>query len=264
MTEEDHILIENYLRGLLSENENKTFLERLESDEEFKECFEFEQQAFSVLNDDEWSFVSQRSSEVKAYKSLLEESDMQDLKKTLNKVKSNYKGASRDSNKTFFYYLAAASILVFLGFQFFLNQSPTNQDLYAKYVNINDLPSFATRGGGDVIAQKLVKAQQLFENENYQESLELFESILKFETANISLYLYTGIAQTELKLYDKASTTFDDLINNNSIDGSIGHWYKALLFLKQDKIDEAKIILKHIVRELLYNHTKAKDLLNEL
>ena len=46
---EDEILIDNYLKGLLTKNEEKSFLERLDSDTEFKENFKLEEELFNAL-----------------------------------------------------------------------------------------------------------------------------------------------------------------------------------------------------------------------
>ena len=264
MIQEDYILIGNYLKDLLSENEKTSFLERLDSDAQFKEAFEFEQQAFYTLNNDEWSYVGNTSSEVQDYRRLLDESDMQELKHTLNKVNTSQRQTSKETNRTPFYYLAAASIVVFMAFQFFFNQDVSNQELYDNYINHENLPSFATRSSGNDVEVKLVTAQRLFENLEYKASLAIFEQILGSELNNASLYLYTGIAQTELTMYEEAELTFDNLINNNVIDGSIGHWYKALLYLKQNKVEVSKSTLKHIIENSLYNNSKAKELLSKL
>lgn len=264
MIEEDHILIEKYLKGSLSKDEEASFLERLDSDAEFKEHFEFEQQAFNTLSKDEWSYVGNTSSEVKDYRRLLDDSDMQDLKQTLDKVNSNQRHTSNKSKRTPLYYLAAASIVLFIAFQFFFNQGVSNQELYDGFINHDGLPSFATRSSGNDLEDKLVIAQRLFENQEYKASLTVFEPILEAETNNASLYLYTGIAQSELNLYKKAEATFDNLIDNESIDGSAGYWYKALLYLKQDKVEDAKLVLNEIVEKSLYNQSKAKELLSKL
>ncbi|WP_299277493.1 tetratricopeptide repeat protein [uncultured Psychroserpens sp.] len=264
MTEEDHILIEKYLKGLLSKDEESAFLKQLQSDDALKEGFEFEQQIFETLGKGHWSFVDNMSQEVQEHRQLLDGQDMQALKHTIDKVSANQEKTSNTFNKTTFYYLAAASIVVLLAFQLFFNQNIANQDLYNDYINYGDLPSFATRSSGNEVEQKLITAQQLFEKGNYEESLTIFEPLLESEKNNITLYLYIGIAQTELKLFDEAATTFDTLITNNAIDGNAGHWYKALLLLKQDRVDEAKFILSMIVSKSLDNHEKAEALLSEL
>jgi anti-sigma-K factor RskA len=68
---EDDILIDNYLKGLLSENDQKSFLERLESDTDFSKIFKLEKQLFNSLNEESWSFVENKNTDVSAYLKLL-------------------------------------------------------------------------------------------------------------------------------------------------------------------------------------------------
>lgn len=59
------------------------------------------------------------------------------------------------------------------------------------------------------------------------------------DKTNSLLYTYVGLAQTELGLYEESEKTFNDLIVHNSQDTPIAYWYKALICLKSERIDEA-------------------------
>lgn len=264
MTEEDYILIENYLKGLLSENEKESFLKRLDNDNEFNEQFKLEAQLFENLNDSDWSFVEKNTPKVKLYKALLEDDDIQTLKSTIAGVNSDFNNKPNRTNRTFFYYLAAASLLVFLAIQFFFNQNHSNKDLYYEYASLNELPSFVTRNTVDSLGIELVRAEKLFETKNYKAALAVFEPILESTKTDVNLYIYTGMAQTELGDNKNAELTFNRLINSELSNAQVGHWYKALLYLKQDKIKATKVLLHHIVSKSLYNHEKAKALLAQL
>lgn len=258
---EDHILIDNYLKGLLSKDEEHSFLERLESDAEFKEQFKLEAQLFNALDEKSWSFIENENAEVKDYKKLLKQDDLQNLKKTLAKTNSEFNTINSKPSRSLFYYLAAASIVIFFGFQFFFNQNISNQELYNDYVALNDLPSFATRGDD---TNNLVKAQNLFENKKYKDALVIFES-LENQTENLgALNIYRGIAQTEIGNYNNAENTFNNLINSNLIDAEKGYWYKALMLVKSDRVEEAKSVLEEIISKSLYKNTEAKALLEKI
>lgn len=264
MSLDDDIIIDNYLRNLINEKEQLDFEKRLESDIDFRENFNLEKNLRASQNSEDWSFVKKNTSESKDYKALLEEEDLKNLKKTLEKVSSEYNTKSSQGSIKWFYYLAAASIVLFLGFQFAFNQSVSNQDLYNDYVSLNELPSFATRGEENTLGIQLIKGQEFFEAENYKASLAIFEPILNTTKTNASVFIYTGISQTELGEYKKAENTFNTLINSDLLDAEIGYWYKALLFLKTDRVDEAKTILNTIVSKSLYKQKKAKQLLKDL
>ncbi|WP_179020840.1 CDC27 family protein [Winogradskyella forsetii] len=258
---EDDILIDNYLKGLLSKNERESFLVRLESDDVFKEQFQLEEGLFNALDDNSWSFIEDKNPEIEDYKKLLQQEDLKDLKKTLAKTNSEFNSKNRKPTKRLFYYLAAASIVVLLAFQFFFNKTVSNQELYNDYIALYDLPSFVSRSDS---SNQLVKAQNLFENKKYEEALVIFQS-LERQSENLGiLYVYEGIAQSELGKYYEAENTFNSLINSNLLDAEKGHWYKALLFIKSDKIEDAKKILNDIVSKDLYKNVEAKALLENI
>lgn len=262
MSIEDDILIENYLRGLLTKDEELKFFDKLKTDESFYKMFVVEKQLFETLNDDRWSFSEGHTDEIKAYEEILESKEIQSLKKTLVKTNSEFKEkGAKKRDKRLFYYLAAASILLFVAFSFFLNESPTNQELYNDYVALNDLPSFVSRSE---TSNKLAKGQELFESQNYKESLSIFKSAANTEEVSGNVLIYKGLSEIELGLYDNAQATFDSLINSDLFDAQIGYWYKALLFLKQDRVEDAKQILNKIVSDNLYKNKEASKLLKDL
>ncbi|EDP72164.1 hypothetical protein FBALC1_13722 [Flavobacteriales bacterium ALC-1] len=261
MTMEDDILIDNYLKGLLPKGEEQSFLERLASDTDFNEKFNLEKQLFDALDENSWSFSELDNSDVKEYKKLLEDDDLQNLKKTLTQVNSEFNSEPQIDNRRLFYYLAAASIIIFLGFQFFFNQNVSNQDLYNDYVALNDLPSFVSRSDDK---DELAKAQSLFENKKYKEALVVFKSQLNSTESKGSVLIYKGIAQTELGNYNEAEKTFNILINSDLLDAEKGYWYKALLFIKANRVEDAKQILDKIVSNGWFKSDKAEELLKEL
>ena len=262
MTMEDDILIDNYLKGLLSENEVQSFLERLESDADFNEKFKLEEQLFNSLNEDSWSFSENKTSEAEVYKKTLEENDLQSLKKTLSEVNSQFNSeSSKTNNRRILYYLVAASIVVFLGFQFFFNQKMSNQELYNNYVGLDDLPSFVSRSSED---DNLIEAQELFENKEYRGALVIFKSQMNVADPKADIAVYKGLSEMELAIYNDAEQTFNSLISSDLLDAEKGYWYKALLFLKQDRVEDSKQILNEIISENLYNNNEAEELLKQL
>ena len=258
---EDEILIDNYLKGELSKDEEKAFLERLESDIAFNEKFQLEKQLFDALNEDSWSFTKKRNKELEKYKTLLASEDIKALKDTLKSTTASFNTSDQNNkSRRIYYYLAAASVVVFLGFQFFFNQNVSNQDLYNDYVGLSDLPSFVSRNDE---ANTLSEAQNLFEAKKYDEALTIFQSQPDDVENKSNVLIYQGIAQTELGRYKEAEDTFNSLINSDLLDAKKGYWYKALLYLKQSRVEDTKEILNRIVSENLFNKKKAQDLLSE-
>lgn len=258
---EDDILIDNYFKGLLSEDEERSFLERLSTDASFNEKFKLEEQMIDALSEDGWDFAKAPSEEVEAYSDLLKKEELQRLKKTLSEVNSEFNAKKNISNRRLFYYLAAACIVVFLGLQLFFNQNISNQKLYNDYIALNDLPSFVSRSDE---SNQLAKAQEFFENKKYKEALLIFKSVVSSKDVSGNILIYKGIAETELGQYNDAQETFNSLINSDLFDAPKGYWYKALLYLKQDRVEESKVILSKIVSEELYKNNEAQKLLKQL
>lgn len=261
MNLEDDILIEKYLKGELSSEEQDTFTERLNSDAEFKAQFELEKRLFESIDDDDWSYVrDENNAEIDAYKEILtHDDDIKHLKKTLSEFKVDASPRRTLKITSWVIYAAAASIALFFAINSIFNSQLSNEELYYEYLNTEDLPSFVTRG--DDTDTMAVKAQQQFESKNYEEALQLFSGI---ETNSAKLYLYRGVSQMELGKFSEAEETFKTLIDSEFLDAPKGKWYLALLYLKMDKVDDAKTILNEIVEKSLYNNEQAKALLGDL
>lgn len=262
MSTDNDILIDNYLRGLLTEEELIAFELKLQSDDEFRRNVALEQALWSSQNDADWSFATYKNDEIKTYIKLLEESDLQNLKKSLKQINSEFNEDASKSRSYKFYYLAAASIAILITLSVFFNQDVSNQELVDKYLSTADLPSLVSRGHSE--ADILIQAQELFENENYQDALNIFRPALETRRNDPSIYLYTGIAQMKLMKFTEAEITFDNLVNSQLLDAQKGYWYKALLFLEQNRIDETKVILNTIISNSLFNHDEAEELLKAL
>ncbi len=262
MSLDDDILIDNYLRGQLSDQEIVAFELKLKSDDEFRKNVELERALWVSQNESDWSFANPNNEEVKAYKKLLEEPGIQSLKKSLGQINTTLKKDSKSTVKNWVYYMVAASIAIFFCLNIFFNQNSSNQELVDDFLSASDLPSFTSRGASET--EDLILAQEFFEKENFKDALDIFIPILDSGIKDASVYLYTGISQMKLKQYGKAETTFDALIASDLLDAQKGYWYKALLYLQQDHIDDCKTILSHIVSQSLYNHTEAKALLKVL
>lgn len=258
---EDDILIDNYFKGLLSEDEKKSFLERLSTDALFYEKFELEGQLINSLSDDGWDLSKVPNEEVKAYSDLLKKEELLKLKRTLSDVNSKFNEKKSNSTRKLLYYSVAACIIALLGLQLFFNQNISNQELYYDNIGLNDLPSFISRSDE---SNPLVNAQELFENKKYEEALLIFKYEVGSKDVSANVLIYKGIAETELGQYNDAQETFDSLLNSNLLDAQKGYWYKALLYIKQNRVEESKVILSKIVSQELYKNNEAQKLLKQL
>ena len=262
MNLEEDILIEKFLKGILSENEKETFLKRMDTDQEFKKKVVFEKQLQETFNDKEWSFIKEQTTEVKTYKEIYKSREIKRLQKNIQNENKVYQQSKKTIRRKWVLYASAAVIALLISvFIFYPASSP--QELYIAYLEDSDLPSFISRE--DSNETNLIKAQQYFEKKEFAKSLAIFKNELEVSsTPGAGLYLYIGVAQTQLDQFEAAEETFDKLMASDLIDASKGKWHKALLYLKMEDLERSKALLNEIVQDSSYNHKIAKKLLKQL
>ena len=263
MEEDD--LIEAYLNHKLSDAALRSFEERLKTDTQFFDNVQLEKQLSESLQEDNWSFTSASDSkEAQAYKTLFETENVQHLKTSISQARSEYHKERKISRRNWILYSSAATIVIFFTAFSLWNTGHSEAELYATYLNLSELPSFASRGDGDT--DDLIRAQQLFENQSYDKAIPILkEALVDTVEFKATQYKYLGIAQMELGRFELAEQTFEKLINSaDLVDADHGHWYKALLYLKKGDVDRTKTVLEKIITEKLYNHQKAIELLGKL
>lgn len=265
MSFEEDILIEQYLKGELSDIEQASFSERLTTDAEFREKVDFERQLFETLNGETWSFAeSENSPESEEYKALFRSEEVNAVKATITEVNDRYQKNEkfRRLSKWFLYPLAAA-IAFFAAFYLLTPSSKSTQELYFTYLEKSEGPSLNTRGQEDV-NQALVIAESYFENEEYSKAASSFTEVLATGYQDGSLYIGLSISQLKLERFGEAELTLNQFINSDLIDGEKGYWFKALLFLARDEPTKTISILQSIIDKEYFNMDLAKELLEEL
>lgn len=262
MSLEEDILIEKFINGTLVQQELAAFLKRMDDDADFKKKVLLEEELSASLNIQDWNFINDGSLEAKEYQEIYRSDDIKQLKNVIQNVNSNYQEANKKISNKWILYASAAVIALFISIAvFYPNQDP--QDLYTQYIAETNLPSFISRE--DSNENMLIRAQQLFENKEYEKALIIFNDELKItNSADGALYLYIGISQMELEAYAEAEKTFNTLISSNLIDAEKGKWFKSLLFLKMGQIEQSKSQLNEIIQNSTYNYQKAKKLLKKL
>ena len=236
MNLEEDILIENYLKNTLSESDELDFIKRMSNDSGFKEKVTFEKQLLETLNENNWSFSENNpSNEVKDLEDVFKSDDVRKIKEAISIAHKEYVSNGKSNNK--FIYFAAASVAVLFSVYslfFTVNQSPN--ELYAEYIKTNELYSNISRGE-EALLDGLAPAELNFKKKNYDKALPVFIKELSKDENNASLYLYVTISQIELNQFSEAEETLNVLINSDLIDAEKGYWYKSLLFVKSNQLE---------------------------
>lgn len=263
---EENNLIEKYLNKSLSEEELLLFKKRMSQDATFFNEVQLEEQLYEALDTKDWSLSTSRNSdELQEYKVLFENEDTDKAKRNILKAYNLYKKEDKYRKMKWILYSSAALFILFISISSLFKTQETNLELYSSYIDFSELPTLSTRSNDDTAVNLLKEAERLFENKEYSGVIEILKNHSKTTQKSLAIqYLYLGISYMELNQFEKAEKTFENLSQSNLIDGRMGIWYKALLYIKMKDMDKAKSILGEIISNRLYNHEKANALLQEL
>lgn len=265
MEEEVYKKIEAYLSGNMSTEDTKQFELEIASQPELKE----EVALYKSLNhhltgtydDDDSPSSTAYKKEIESY---IQSDEGEAIKKKLLKVKEDYNTTSekeKPKSHSLYYILSAAAAVILLFGVLFTGNS--NESLYTDYYQASDLPSFTNRSDQ---ASLLSKGSTAFKEGNLDTSLTSFQEYISTgKEVDPLVYVYTGLIYSEKENLEKAIEQFGFLENAQGLDRSRALWYKALTYLKFDKVAEAKIMLTSILEDPSnYNYKEAKELLEKL
>jgi hypothetical protein len=155
--------------------------------------------------------------------------------------------------------VAAVGILMF-SLYFFINNQNSNQQLFEQYYNADEV-YLNTRSGAPSSTDVLEQGLLLFENDQYQESIDYFEQL----PTSVTAIYYSGVAHMEIGEYEVAEFKFDQVISDYlNVFYDQAQWYKALCLLKQNKNKNANLILQNIAKSDSYYKNQAEELARKL
>lgn len=233
-------LLQNYFSNSLTAEQEVVFQKLLETDSAFKAEFEYE------------------NSLKKAIKS--HESDALKLKlQGFEREITSKKSSSFD-----YRYLAIAASLVLLvswfGYNSFFSTNYSN--LYdTNYSGYPNTVYTITRGDDQNSLER--EAFVAYETKNYETAIEKFDAIVE-SAENNYIPFYKAQAYLGLDNTDKAESLFQEVIKNNSEFVAESTWFLALIAIKGEDKNQAKLYLEDLITNYTYNQTKAIDLLEEL
>ncbi|WP_299767095.1 hypothetical protein [uncultured Dokdonia sp.] len=263
--EEENTYIENYLLGKLPQEEEIAVQKRLSDDIRFRESVLLQKQLLESLSENSWSYAKHVDAKrLNEYEKLYKSEETAKLKTTITQAQSNYQNSASKNKRSWVYYISAALIAIMIGIAVLMPKKQNSQELYVDYYETSDIPSLVSRGGEDDTS--LIDAERYFEEGNYNKVLTILTPKVATVTKNkASILLYKGISEMELNQFEKAHATFDQLSTSDLIDAPMAIWYKALLYLKMDDSENAKVLLRQITMSSTnYKYTEAKELLEQL
>lgn len=244
MDEKTILLFDDYLQGALSANDRIALESQLENDSRLQDAFTI----FKDLNEHLAHTFSQERKHVK-------ESIQQSSEAYFEEVATLKKDVKVIRLKPL-RYLVAASMVMLFGVIFWLQMQEASYEDYAPNGNID----LVERSGDE---SAFAKAEQRFNKRDYRNAILFFNNILETDPNNAQVLYYKGIALVEIDEYEEGQKVFQELVQGNSVFKNKAQWYIGLSLLKQDRIQECKLILQ-MLPETAEDYEQAQELLKKL
>lgn len=255
--------IERYLLMEMTLDERESFEKEMSQHPELKEQVALYKALYSTDDDaNDWIITEENSDVLKKEIALFRAKETKEFSDLLKK----YRQTNTKKKSSIFtpkVWSAIAAVLIIGGFILYPKSSDL-PDVYEQYHNWEELPSFISKG--DDTDRILKDIETTFRSKEYQHIISVSETIdPSVYESNPQVLLYIGTSYLEIDQYKNAIEVFDRLIQSNAIDFHKGYWYKTLAFLKKGDQENAIKTLETIVKNpTYYNHTKAKELLDEI
>ncbi len=248
---EDDILIEQFLRNTLSNEEHTSFVERMESDTSFKEQVVLEKQLLHVLGETYWSFATNdKHAKVEAYKKILESAETKELKETIAAAIQLYKEKESNKHKPSrifklkFISRVAALFLIFFSIVWYFSKDG-NIDyvvLTEKAWNKNVGLDFTLRSNSsEAINMSLEKALHFYKHKKYDSILIILERYNTSINRYKDVLLIRALANYKSQ---KTATAFSTLDSLKIYSPDVANWYKGLIYLDQKNHKKAALFLE--------------------
>lgn len=265
MRKEIALEIERYLAGLMNVEEVELFENKLIEDHDLFATVSLTKEINSFL---EKKFYSPSSESLFDDTPKISFAQEQEIRSTINDVKQIYSDEvnSVSNNRQLIYSIAGLAAVVLLllsviGYYSFTS----NERLYRSNFDYQDLPSFTVRSSSKS-ENLLTTSIENFKNENYDRAFLNFQDYLN-NNSNIDplIYIYTGAIYAERGDLNNAIVELNKLQKSPVIDASRALWYKALVYLKFNKVIEARKILNEITKSPQnYKYNNALELLEQI
>ena len=253
-------LMDQYLRGKLSDSEKKAFEKRIATEEDLQEEVLIHQQLLTIHNQEKIAFNnSSYQQELVQMMETLQEEDNTKLSQKIRTIGKNQQQIAthrlRRKKTVNWLYSVAASIVVLISLVFIFNTPKDLPDYYQNYVNWEELPSFTVKGDPEELFEK---GEVFFKNKEYKNAIATLAIIEPEDKWYPFALLYLGASYDQLNENEKAIATFQKLASlTTSEESSKGYWYQLLLYLKTNQKEKALEMKAKILENP--NHYKYKE-----
>jgi tetratricopeptide (TPR) repeat protein len=251
MSEMNHELIEQYLDGELTGEALLAFEKEMQASAELSN----EVRLHKIVRDDMMQSIQGRRKE-HALAETLDDLGRSHFKKKPAKIVG--------IDRRWWYAAAAiaASVAIFLIIKPFSSQPFNNEKLFTEYVRDEESLPEAQRGNNNNDSA-LIEATRLYNKKAYDSALPLLRFITSQKPGETQLVFAKGRAFLQTGIYDSALMIFDNISTGTSVFKNQALWSKALVLLKQNKLNECYDVLTGIPRDS-DKYTEAQKLMKKI
>ncbi len=264
LNDRDYQKIEAYLGGAMSSEEIVAFEKEMDHNEDLRKEVQLYDRLNHHLGKQNLDETIPDNTYTQQLKTFIQSEEGIAIEKGLRAAKEKYDSPKTKTSRINYKAVAAIAAILIIGFfGIYLSQSTSSERLYLQYYSIEDLPSVVKRGETKTKISAIVST---FRAKDYQSVIDLFMDYEKTAVAiDTSMFLYKGMAHLELNEMNDAIAAFEVMCNSRLLDRSKGLWFKALAYLKQKDIENARKTLEIIAENPQnFRHKEAKELLGKL
>ncbi|MCB0687524.1 MAG: hypothetical protein KDC53_13405 [Saprospiraceae bacterium] len=216
--------MDSYLEGNMSDTETKAFEMELDSNPELASALAKHRETILTIQ----SVGLQK-----------------DLAKVMERNREREKQKSKTISINRNLIAIAASVVLLLGAFFFLRPAATTpglalyEELYQKDPG---LPTLMGATDNPIFMDAMVS----YKEGDYKKALESLDVLKIANPQNDTLAFYQGLCHLELDQPQKSIQAFEQIDPAKPVWGVKAEWYRALALLKNNQLDQAKVILQKI------------------
>jgi tetratricopeptide (TPR) repeat protein len=246
--ENKFVLIEKYLMNDMSVGEIKKFEKQLSEDSDLKKEFLLRKRLNEAISEND--VIDLRESLIE----ITSDKNRNNLFKSINRIRKPLSIAAT------ILILISISLSILLPFK----QSPdqlfsSNYNTYPALANIRSLES------NQKSDELLFRSFSFYEKHNYKKASESFSKVLIIDSSNVIASFYLALCELENNNLEISEDYLYDLIQRKDhLFWEQAHWYLAMIYLKQEDNDQAKLVFEEIIEEEMVYITKAKRILRKL
>ena len=161
----------------------------------------------------------------------------------------------------------AASLMLILSIAGVISRSNKAADegeLYSQYYETYQATGIF-RSGDASLDTRLTKALHMFNSQEYDEALELFNEVLGQDANNPVGNFYSGVAYQETGRFDKAITSYETVVKDkDNLFVEQAEWYIGLCYLQNENKKKAFKQFKRIAKSDSFYQQKADAVLRKM